>query len=408
LKVFKDFTKVAFTNYLSQIIAAFISIILARWLGPTDFGVFSIGFYILIIFGLGFTGFDQSYIRFAVRFSEKEQEIFSTYSILKICFPLFVIILFALFCFVPLPSGWFSFSRILILYGLIGGLGMNLFTISLSLFQAREEFNSYNRIRLSYYLILLFLIFVGIQFDLKEIRYYLLIYLLPGIFLVSTFREGHFSVLKFRIEIVKKLFRFGKWLLFGHFIRLINLRMDFFWLSRYFKGEILGQYSAALRLVNIFVLLIGTFSVLLLPKASGIKTMKEIKEYWFINRFIMVFLLISWVIIYFFSPFMIRLFFGVQYIQAIPIFRMLLYSVIPLIFAVPMEALFLGLGKTLYLFIFFIIQSLSLVLTIPLLASRFGLEGIIYGRIISFFIPLIFYFFIYKIIRDRFITNQNT
>ena len=88
LKIFKDFTKVGFTNYISQIIAALISIVLARWLGPVDFGIFSMAFYVLTIFGLSFTGFDQSYIRFAVQFPEKEQETFSTYSILKIAIAL--------------------------------------------------------------------------------------------------------------------------------------------------------------------------------------------------------------------------------------------------------------------------------------------------------------------------------
>lgn len=403
LKIFKDFTKVGFSNYISQIIAALISFILARWLGPSDFGIFSIGFYILTIFGLGFTGFDQSYVSFTVQSSKNEEKIFSTYATLKIALAFLVIILFAIFCLLPLPCISSSIGKSVILYGLIGGLGINILIISLSFFQAREQFNSYSRVRLIYYVILLFLVFVGIQCGLKQLSYYLLIYLLPGIFLLGAFKKGQFSIFKFKRSIAQKLWKLGSWLILSHFIRLVNLRIDFFWLSRYFKGEILGQYSAALRLVNIFVLLIGTFSVLILPKASAIKTIKGFKEYWFENIWIMVFLLISWTIVYFLSPYMIGILYGVQYDQAIPIFRMLLYSVVPLIFALPIKYIFLGLGKAFYLFLVFIIQGLSLILFIPVLASRFGLEGIVYGRIISFFISLISYFVIYIFIKKRLI-----
>jgi len=277
LKVFKDFVKVGFSNYISQIIAALMSFILARWLGPVDFGVFSIGFYILTIFGLGFTGFDQSYVNFTVRFSEKEEEIFSTYAALKIILVFLFIVLFAMFCLFPLPCVFSGIRRSMILYALIGGLGMNILMIGLSYFQAKEQFGNYSRIRLIYYTILFFLLFIGIQFEVEEINYYLLIYVVPIFFILKVFRKVKFSIFKFKKDIAQRLWRLGSWLILSHFVRLVNLRIDFFWLSRYFKGEILGQYSAALRLVNIFVLLIGTFSVLILPKASAIKTAKQFK-----------------------------------------------------------------------------------------------------------------------------------
>jgi len=102
---------------------------------------------------------------------------------------------------------------------------------------------------------------------------------------------------------------------------------------------------------------------------------------------------------------MIGILYGFQYTEANLIFRMLLYSVIPLIFSLPIKYIFLGMGKTFYLFFAFVIQGLSLLITIPILASKFGLEGVVYGRIISFFVSLISYLVIYWFTKKRLLAN---
>ncbi|MEO0293133.1 MAG: oligosaccharide flippase family protein [candidate division WOR-3 bacterium] len=406
LKIFKDFTKVSLSNYISRAIAALISIILARWLGPIDFGVFSIGFYILTIFGLGFTGFDQSYVYFTVRFPKEEQEIFSTYVTLKVILAIFFIFIFILFCFLPISWNFEHIGEELILYGLIGGLGMNILNIGLSFFQAKEEFNNYSIVQLVYYLTLLFLVFLGVKFNLRQVNFYLLMYLFPSVFILNMiFRKGYFSILKFKIKIAQKFWNYGNWLILSHFVRLINLRADFFWLGKYFKGEILGQYSVALSLINIFVLLIGTFYVILLPKASAIETDGDLRKYWLNNRWCIVFLLISWFMIYFLSPFFIEILYGARYKEATLIFKMLLYSVIPLIFTLPIECFLLGAGKTIYVFLAYLVQGISLILAPPILVGTFRLNGIIYGRVISFCILLIFYFIEYKFVKEKFLEN---
>ena len=73
-KIFNNFMKVGLANYISRAISAFISILLAMWLGPSEFGIFSIGFYTMIIFGMSLAGFDQSYVYFSVRDTKKEDE----------------------------------------------------------------------------------------------------------------------------------------------------------------------------------------------------------------------------------------------------------------------------------------------------------------------------------------------
>jgi len=401
----KNFIRVGFANYTSHFIGALISILLARWLGPTAFGIFSIGFYVLTIFGMGFSGFDQSYVYFAVRFPKKEQDIFMTFCTLKIGIAFSIILLYSLLLLTPFPWNPSGAGEKIILYGLIGGLGMQFLLIALSAFQAREQFHIYSRIKLLYYVFLFFLILMGIQFNIEDLHYYLLMYIIPGILIMIIFKNLWIFTSRFRPEIAGKLWRFGKWLIITHFIRMINLRMDFFWLTRYYSGDILGQYSASLKLVNIFVILIGTFSVLLLPQASSMKSTRDFKIYWKENRKIIIFLLISWGVVFSLSPFLIIIMYGPQYLQAIPILRILLYSVIPLIFALPIKYIFLGMGKTAYLLFVTVIQALSLIVIIPFLANKMGVIGIAYGKVLSFFITLIFYLLVYKFSKPYLLTQ---
>ena len=328
-----------------------------------------------------------------------------TYCTLKIGIAFSVILFYSLLLLTPFSWNPSGAGEKIILYGLIGGLGMQFLLSYRFGLIPRQSCQIYARTKLLYYVFLLFLILMGIQFNIEDLHYYLLMYTIPGILIVIIFRKLWICTSRFKPEIAGKLWRFGKWLIITHFVRMINLRMDFFWLSRYYSGDILGQYSASLKLVNIFVILIGTFSVLLLPQASSMKNTGDFKIYWKENKKIIIFLLISWGVVFSLSPYIIIIMYGPQYLQAIPILRILLYSVIPLIFALPIKYIFLGMGKTAYLLFVTVIQALLLAITIPILANKIGVIGIAYGKVLSFFITLIFYLLVYKFSKPYLLTK---
>jgi len=400
-KIFSDSMRVGFANYASHAIGALISIILAKWLGPADFGIFSIGFFVLTIFGTGLNGLDQTYVHFAVRTSQKKQEFFATYCTAKITISVFIILGYAILIFL-LGSLKFSTSRsTIILCGLIGGLGMQLLTIILSFFQAQKNFYHYSLAKLAYYVGLLFCVLLGIQFDIKRLHYYLLTYIGSSI-IIFIFKKCKISFVGFNSKIVGRFWKFGKWLIMYHLLRMLNMRLDFFWLSKFYSGEILGQYSAALKLVNIFAVLIGTFPVLLLPEASSMKTIKDLEKYWVENKKIIIFLLISWVLIFVFSPFVIKFLLGPEYEQSISIMLVLLFSLLPQIFVLSLIYIFLAMGKTVYLFLITVIQTIALSVTVPLLIKKTGMIGSAYGKVISFVLTFIIYFLVYKFRKKQF------
>lgn len=403
VKTYKDFIKVGFASYASRAIGAIISILLARWLGPNDFGIFSIGFYVLTIFGLGFTGLDKFYVHSAVQSPEKKNEIFTTYCILKVIISLLII-------FLGFTTLFFNMLKVeveikIILWGLIGGFGMQLQGIVLSYYQAHKNFHIFSRVQLLYYVILLFLVTAGIQLSIENLFYYLLIYTLCGIIIVLIFRKFKISLSGFNLEIAKKFWQEGKWLILYELFLLVNMRLDFFLLTKYYSGEVLGQYSVALKLVNIFAVLVGAFSVLLLPKASSMQSTEDLREYWRENRRIMVLLLLTWAVTFGFAPFIVKVLFGSQYSHAIPTLRILLFSVLPLIFIIPLMYIFMAVKKIYYLSNISAIQTLSLLLLIPLFINKMGMIGCAYGKAASFFLTLVIYSLMYIHMKKHIIEN---
>jgi len=401
-KNFGDFIRVSAANYASRAIGALITVLIARWLGPEKFGIYSIGFYVLVIFGDGLTGFDQTFVHFAVRESAGEREILSTYFFLKFSISI-IILMFSISAFLlPVSLNLTEAGNSVVIWGLLGGIGMQLVWAKLSLYQARKDFYHYSKVKLAYYLSLLFLLFLGVQFDVTNLYYYLLIYFIGSVS-VFGFRDFNISFSAWSGNLAKNFWGFGRWLILYHLLRMINLRLDFFWLQKYYSGEVLGQYSAALKLVNIFALMIGTFPILLLPKASSIEDLKDLKDYWNENVKICLFLISTWIIIFVFAPFFVRVLYGSEYVEAIVILKVLLFSVLPLIFLLPLKYILFSMEKTFFLFAITAIQFFSLVFLIPLMLQRGGVLGAAYSKIIAYGLTLVLYFIVYKKKKETFL-----
>jgi PST family polysaccharide transporter len=223
---------------------------------------------------------------------------------------------------------------------------------------------------------------------------------------IIVFKKLKLFLSKFNLEIIGKFWRFGKWLIFFHLLKLVNERIDFFWLTRSFSGEILGQYSAALKLVTVFAVLMGTFPILLLPEASSMKNIEDLKRYWRGCAKIIILLLSTWIIVFAFADYIVEILLGIQYIQATPILRILLVSLIPLIFTLPLEFIFLSIEKTIHLFIISAIQSFSIFIVIPIFVDRIGFLGAAYAKIFSYSVTLIAYVFFYYKFNKKTVFNK--
>lgn len=401
---FRDFIKVAFSNYFAQGISAVISIILARFLGPAGFGAFSLGFYALTIFGTSLQGFDQVYVYSFIQSKEKKEKIRSTYIVSKLFIYLFVISVFILiflyYLFFKQDIGQFKF----VVIGIIFSLGFHIFQTFIFIYQSENRFNMLSFTRIFYYILLLLFTILGIIFRVKSFYFYIFIYLISGIILLFLKEnQRKLSNIYFYKDTFNELLRIGKWLILYEVLAMLNYRLDFFWLSKYFSGDDLGIYSVAGRLQNIFVLLVSSFPALLLPKVSEIDTVQKFKNYWRTVKKMTLFLIVSWAIIFIISPFIVTTLFGKAYEGSIKIFQVLLLASFPLILTLSIKYIFLSMKKTYLLVIICLTDTLTISIFVPFLCKTFGIIGAAYSVAITMSINASLYLFFYIINRKKYI-----
>jgi len=59
-------------------------------------------------------------------------------------------------------------------------------------------------------------------------------------------------------------------------------------------------------------------------------------------------------------------------------------------------------GKTVYLFLITVIQTIALLITVPLLIKKMGMIGSAYGKVIAFVLTFIIYLLVYKYSKKEF------
>lgn len=396
--------KVAFSNYFAQGISALISIILARFLGPAGFGAFSLGFYALTIFGTSLQGFDQVYVYSFIQSKEKKEQIRATYIVSKLFIYFFVISVFVLiFSYYLLSkqnSGEFKF----VVTGIIFSFGFHIFQTFIFIYQSENKFNMLSFTRILYYLFLLLFTILGVILRIKSFYFYLSVYLISGlILLLLRENQKRLSNIHFYKNTLNELVKIGKWLILYEILAMLNYRLDFFWLSKYFSGPDLGVYSVAGRLQNIFVLLVSSFPALLLPKVSEIDTIQKYKNYWKTIKKMTLFLIISWAIIFILSPFIVGILFGKDYEGSVKIFQILLLASFPLILTISIKYIFLSMGKTYLLVFICLTDTLTISTFVPLFCKRFGLIGAAYSVVITMSINAFLYFFFYVLNRKKYL-----
>lgn len=143
-KVFlKDISVVSFGNILSRVLSATISIILARLLGPTDFGKFSIIFAIMTTIGTGFSGIDITFVYNSLHPSNFKKFTYGNYIYSKLVISLIIIIPLILLAPIISKYAFHGISNFGIIVALISSLSFVGYTTVYTYYQRKEIFIKY-------------------------------------------------------------------------------------------------------------------------------------------------------------------------------------------------------------------------------------------------------------------------
>ena len=405
-----DYFWVLSGTVVSRGVALLNTIIIARILGPTGFGVFTIFYSVSIIIWQFPLAFDAVFVAYAKRFENKKEKMELLKASLGYKFAYLISIILISY---PLASflEQYVFKKdnlsFLLIKALICGGFLSFLMSVASIFQEEEKYIKYSLTHAVYTVsILIFLLsslFFSITINLETIT---TIYLLVSVILGSisiiglSLKVGNIFVIN--RQKLETVFRYGKWLILNSIIFHFFLRLDIIFLTRYVQFEKLGLYSAAAQLNMIVSVATGALAGVCLPKAgiaikSKANMLKYIKESGLVILLIEIFTIIYFLI----AGVAINILYGSQYASASIVLRILLFgSMINAIYT-PFSFILLAKGETKTLFILELSKLISALILLYFMIHHYQIIGAAFAITISLVVQTIFsFYFLRKLLID--------
>ena len=343
---FKQSSLTMFGTVTNGFLGAVFYILVARYLGPAQFGLFSIATLVLnMVADIGDLGTNTGLVRFvsANRIDNPEK----ANRFLKLGFEVKLIAAFVIGIVGVSLSSWitvFLFKKPelapLLRIAFIGVSGSLLFSFILTTLQAYERFWSWSLIQVisnagRIVLIFLFFRFINVS-AFTSMGAYILIPMLGfvgGLFVTST----KFFNVKGEITEIKDFFHYNKWVALFTLIAAVSGRLDSFLTARYLTVFEIGIYSAATRVTQIVPQLVGAISTVVAPKMANVGSKKELVEYIKKTQIFVIAIAILGILSIPVVSYFIPILFGSAYTASVPIFIVLLFAMLVLLISIPIH-----------------------------------------------------------------------
>jgi O-antigen/teichoic acid export membrane protein len=319
----------------SAAVGLIFTVILARYLGPEQFGIFSaVTALYSIVYSLGDLGIAASLINFIPKLKEKRSELINTsfsFEIFVCAVILIIFVGFSIFHDSIIPG---SLGKQILI---AGALAINYLLISFiqGIFTAERRFLRYSFTQIIDSGIKIILILILMSVSGLSVETALLANVVSTLIaLTITFGKEFFKI-KLSLEkgILNKIFHFAKWLAINRVFGVFISRIDVLLLNLLVGSFQAGIFSAANRITLLFSLLVSSLGSVVNPRFSSFGEDKEkisayIKKLLGLVSLISVFMLI---LVFLANP-IINIVFGDKYLAAIPVFRMMTLAMIVFMF----------------------------------------------------------------------------
>ena len=415
---FKQSSLTFTATVINGILGMIFYIFLARELGPSNFGIFSLSVVVLALTAdIGNFGANTGIVNFVSKYIQNDIHLAMKYLKIGFLFKVFIgITVFILgYLFTPFLAinifdkpEMISFLRLAFL-----GVGTTwLFSFTTSYYQAVQKFTSWGVVQIFTNLIRLVGVIAVFYSHSLNIHTAMLFYIsapLLGFFVSLVNIPLNFMSEKISKDQTLSFFSFNKWIGIASISGAASSRVDSFVLGRLVSYASIGIYSAANQLVQVVPQLIGAIGTVFAPKFSSFDEDRKMLVYF---KKVQLFVVgISFAIILFIPlvKIIINLFFGEEYQSAFPIFVILLMAMLVFLISVPVHNAIIYYYSYPKLFSYLSFLNLAIVfLSAYYLTIKFGISGTAYavllGNIVNLVIPL--FWFINKIKHKSLINNQ--
>lgn len=353
-------TIILFTGNLGAAFWGFLfTLIVARSLSVSDFGVFSAVLnMVIIISSLADLGISSGAINFvSEHWAKNDHQKANEY--IKASFLVRLVVTFLLAFFVLLFSPFIS-ARLLASNDPGMGIWVSIVVVFwfFDLFfpyilQARKKFLHAVIYDNAYYvgrLLFAFLFYLAGMLTIQNAFWAFGAGFVATVIFTFIYIKTDFLQAKPQREEYKKLLKFSGWIGVNRLVSSISGRIDIQMLAAMAGAVATGLYSIPSRLASFIIVLAGSFSSVLATRLASFGDRGKEKKYIIKSTLALLPItagIILWIIIA--KPFMLILF-GEKYLPAAPIFQALAAAQIPFLFTVPaVSAIIYAMKKTVYI-----------------------------------------------------------
>ncbi len=277
-----------FGTLLNGILGALFFIILAKALGPSDFGLFAVAIATLtLISDIADSGINTGLINFISRHLSSNTD--QAYRFLKLGLEIKIII-----WLIILPIGWllapflcqtiFQKQELInpIRVMMIGVGGALLFSFATNALQALQKFWAWSFLNIlsnGLRLILIgYLVLIG-RLSLPNVLWVYVGILFLGFFIGLKFLPLRFLKVTNEKSVGREFFHYNKWIALFTILAALSSRLDTFLTARLVTTAQLGIYSVAVQLSSAVPQLVFAIAAAIAPKLASFTTDQQAKSY---------------------------------------------------------------------------------------------------------------------------------
>lgn len=390
-----------------------IIVLIARFLGPNEFGNFSLLYATLsIIILISDFGMGVSIVKFSSEYYSKNElkkiEILLKNSFKLRLFLSLIICIIGIILYNIISVHILNNEKLMlsVIFVFIGGIGVSLFEFIKTYFQSKQSFKKYSIYINIYSFINLISILILIYFSMLTvlsaiITYSIVPFIVFGITILLI--NNKFLFLKNDNFNYRKFMKFNFYIIISNLCSMFFNRIDLFFLNAFLNPTAVGFYSAAFQISLLMAIFTNSITFTLLPKVSVLTNVEEIKNiYKKILKYssILYFITIPIILI---APLIVPLVFTNLYFQSIQIFQILVLSFGMSFIINPLATILYKVNKPEILTIIIIVQLIIIIIGDPIFIILFQIYGVAYISLITHIISLIYitlylyyYFFLKK------------
>ncbi|MDQ1436390.1 MAG: hypothetical protein QOK43_19 [Acidimicrobiaceae bacterium] len=377
----RSYLTIVFFSGLTSAMSFLTTVVVARKLGPSEFGRFAV-FYSIFQMTWTATNFgDSTYVRFANTHPGEETrylraaiviELAAVGVLASLAYPLARLLSGTVFQDPDYHS--------VVLAGLVVGGSMNLLTLVAAIYQAKQRYLQYSLVATTFYGLILVLVgstalaVTHLSVDMV-VRFYVVVGLVLFVGSLGWLRRA-VGRIRFERETIRSFLSFSRFLIGANVAYVLYQRMDVIFVARYTSRFEVGQYGVALRVAVLASLFTGSLAPFLLPQAartkgSDVELARYLRRAAVLSASLLAIVFTLWLAV----PVVTHVLFGDAYRRAVPLCRVLLLATACIAVYTPLSQLFLAEDRPKASLHLGLTKLVSTTVLLLLLAGRYGAIG---------------------------------